>query len=530
MASASRKPALRRHASSRRIIVVAVPPVDELDLVGPLQVFNSVNRLAGRTIYTIEVVTNADRLTVDGEGGVLTFIARHHFSKVEGVCDSVLLVCGLGTRSVRDAALSAWLKKRRSRCGGSAPSVSAPFCLRRPGCSMDAEQRRIGNSAASWRRDIPSVRVEHDPLWVKDGNIYTSAGVSASIDLALAWVEEDCGAALAHEAARELVLFLRRPGGQPQVSVSLASQASEMASIRELQIWIADHLGSNLSVEDLADRMAMSVRNFERVFTREVGTTPSQYVLQMRVEAARSQLERSNGGLKHVASAAGFGSVDVMRRAFVRLLGITPQSLSRPRRAFDRRLTPRTHRGQASEPAGAAVCELDDFAATSVLQFDPQDVSLGLTDVLDRVNRRFAPGEGAGLAVVDLRLAAVDRDFGVPVLEIDAEPMRMAMARLDLPGRHVDVEDPDERVLECELVAVGRDLHRIERVVRRLRPHHGRGRDDDDNGGDAGGEPRETATHGTSCRVGMATCCGSSVADFVAPFIALLGFQASAMP
>ena len=101
-----------RHSSpSRRIIVVVVPPVDELDLVGPLQVFNSVNRLAGRKIYAIEVVTNSDCLTVEGEGGVLTFIAKHHFNKVEGACDSVLLVCGLGSRSIRDAALSAWLKK-----------------------------------------------------------------------------------------------------------------------------------------------------------------------------------------------------------------------------------------------------------------------------------------------------------------------------------------------------------------------------------------------------------------------------------
>src|SRR4030095_16747189 len=123
----------------------------------------------------------------------------------------------------------------------------------------------------------------------------------------------------------ELVLFLRRPGGQSQLSISLASQASEMMSIRELQIWIAEHLEKKLSVEDLADRMSMSVRNFERVFTREVGTTPSQYVLQMRVEAARRQLERTHGSLKRVASGAGFGSADVMRRAFVRLLGITPR-------------------------------------------------------------------------------------------------------------------------------------------------------------------------------------------------------------
>jgi transcriptional regulator GlxA family with amidase domain len=106
----------------------------------------------------------------------------------------------------------------------------------------------------------PLVRVEREPLWVKDGNIYTSAGISAGIDLALAWVEEDCGASLAHEAARELVLFLRRPGGQPQVSVSLASQASEMSSIRELQIWIAEHLATRLSVEQLAERILRTAR------------------------------------------------------------------------------------------------------------------------------------------------------------------------------------------------------------------------------------------------------------------------------
>jgi transcriptional regulator GlxA family with amidase domain len=308
----------------RRIVVVVVPPVDELDLVGPLQVFNSINRLAGRPIYTIEVVTSAERLTLEGESGVLTFIARHHFSMVEGRCDSVLLVCGLGSRSVRDAALSTWLRRKAIEVRRLGAVCVGAFLLAEAGL---LNGRR---ATAHWRfgRELaarhPGVRVEHDPIWVRDGNIYTSAGISAGIDLALAWVEEDCGAGLAHEAARELVLFLRRPGGQPQLSVSLASQASEMASIRELQIWIADHLEARLSVEDLADRMSMSVRTFERVFTREVGTTPAHYVLQVRVEAARRLLERTDRGLKQVASAAGFGSADAMRRSFVRLLGLTP--------------------------------------------------------------------------------------------------------------------------------------------------------------------------------------------------------------
>lgn len=270
-------------------------------------------------------MTSADRLTVEGEGGILNFVARAHFSKVEGRCDSVLLVCGLSTRSVRDATLSAWLKKmsgRVRRLGGVCVSA---FLIAEAGL-LDGRRAtthwKFGREMAT---RYPAVRVEHDPLWVKDGNIYTSAGISAGIDLALAWVEEDCGAALAHEAARELVLFLRRPGGQPQVSISLAAQASDMVSIRELQIWIAEHIEHQLSVDDLADRMAMSVRNFERVFTREVGTTPSQYLLQIRVETARRLLERTDGSLKRVASATGFGSVDVMRRAFVRVLGLTPR-------------------------------------------------------------------------------------------------------------------------------------------------------------------------------------------------------------
>jgi transcriptional regulator GlxA family with amidase domain len=314
-----------RHTRGRRIIAVVVPPVDELDLVGPLQVFNSVNRLAARTIYEVEVVTSAGCLTIEGEGGVLSFIARHHFNRVEGLCDSVLLVCGLSARSSCDAALSGWLKKMAVEVRRLGAVCVGAFLLAEAGLLNGRRATAHWKFGRELQARFPGVRVEHDPIWVKDGNIYTSAGISAGIDLALAWVEEDCGAGLAHEAARELVLFLRRPGGQPQVSVSLASQASEMTQIRELQIWIADHLETRLSVEDLADRMSMSVRNFERVFTREVGTTPSQYVLQMRVEAARRQLERTDRGMKHVASAAGFGGVDVMRRAFVRLLGITPR-------------------------------------------------------------------------------------------------------------------------------------------------------------------------------------------------------------
>ena len=309
----------------RRIIVVVVPPVDELDLVGPIQVFSAANRLVRKTVYEVEIVTNARDLRVQGEGGLLSFAAQGRFQDVKGKVDSLLLVCGLGTRTARDPALFAWMRKM-------APVVHrlGSVCV---GSFLLAEAGLLNGKRATthWKfgRELagryPRVNVEFNPIWVKDGNIYTSAGISAGIDLALAWVEQDCGSRISQEIAREFVLFLRRPSGQTQLSASLSAQASEMKAIHELQVWIAENLPNNLSVQKLADRTAMSVRNFERVFTRELGKTPSHYVLQMRAEAARRQLERTDKGFKQIAVAAGFGSADMMRRAFVRLLGITPR-------------------------------------------------------------------------------------------------------------------------------------------------------------------------------------------------------------
>ncbi|MGH9481001.1 MAG: GlxA family transcriptional regulator, partial [Terriglobales bacterium] len=266
---------------------MVVPPIEELDLVGPLQVFSSVNRLASRAIYSVEVVTSAKQRAVQGEGGMLTFTAQGRIQDVKGKFDSALLVCGAGGRTARAPALLAWLKQVAPAVRRLGAVCVGSFLLAEAGLMNGKRATAHWKFGQELKQRYPQVRVESDPLWVKDGNIYTCAGISAGIDLALAWVEEDGGARLAHEAARELVLFLRRPGGQPQVSVSLAAQASDMASLRELQIWIAEHLERRLSVADLAGQMRMSVRNFERVFTREVGTTPSQYVLQMRVEAAR---------------------------------------------------------------------------------------------------------------------------------------------------------------------------------------------------------------------------------------------------
>lgn len=315
----------RKHATSgRRIVVLAVPPVDEFDLVCPIQVFGAANRLAGKPVYSVEVVTNSQDVKVQGEGGVLSFVAESSYKALRENFDSLLLVCGLGTRNARDQAMFAWLRRVAATVRRLGSVCVGSFLLAEAGLLNGRRATSHWRFAKELGRRYPLVRVESEVVWVKDENIYTSAGISAGIDLALAWVEEDCGATIAQEVARELVLFLRRSGGQKQLSVSLSAQASEMKAIQELQLWITDNLRKKLSVQVLADRVAMSVRNFERVFMREVGRAPSQYVLQARVEAVRHQLERTERGLEQIAAACGFGSADVMRRSFSRFVGVTP--------------------------------------------------------------------------------------------------------------------------------------------------------------------------------------------------------------
>jgi transcriptional regulator GlxA family with amidase domain len=159
---------------------------------------------------------------------------------------------------------------------------------------------------------------------VRDGNVATSAGVTAGMDLALALVEEDLGRELALEAARWLVLFLKRPGGQAQFSARLAAQTAERAPLRELQAWIPDHLDHDLSVPALARRAQMSDRNFARAFRRETGMTPAAYVEAARVESARIALESGDLPVESVALQAGFGTVETLRRAFRRRVGVSP--------------------------------------------------------------------------------------------------------------------------------------------------------------------------------------------------------------
>jgi transcriptional regulator GlxA family with amidase domain len=165
---------------------------------------------------------------------------------------------------------------------------------------------------------FPTIKLEPNTIYVKDGQVYTTAGVTASMDLALALVEEDHGRNVALRVAKELILFLKRPGGQSQFSVHLESQVAEIGPIRDIHEWILDNLSEDLSVETLAVRLAMSSRNFARLFKRETDMTPGDYVEAVRVEAARRMLEESDNPLKTVARICGFADQSGLRRAFMR--------------------------------------------------------------------------------------------------------------------------------------------------------------------------------------------------------------------
>ena len=174
------------------------------------------------------------------------------------------------------------------------------------------------------QRQFPEVIVDPEPIYVRDGHIVTSAGVTAGIDLALALVEEDIGRAAALAVARHLVVFLRRPGGQAQFSAQLRAQVAQRQPLREVQQWITERPAADLSVERLAARAGLSPRHFARSFTAETGVSPGQYVDQVRLEAARRGLEDTGDGIEQVARCCGYGTPEAMRRAFIRALGVSP--------------------------------------------------------------------------------------------------------------------------------------------------------------------------------------------------------------
>jgi transcriptional regulator GlxA family with amidase domain len=306
----------------RRILIVAFPDVQPLDVVGPAEVFSIATRLADRA-YEVRVVAPGGATIATGAGYGIA--PDGDLSAGRGALDTLLVAGGLGVPdAVRDEALVEFVRRTAARARRVASVCTGAFLLAEAGVLDGRRATTHWAACAELRRRHPAIAVEPDPIFVADGHVRTSAGVTAGMDLALALVEEDLGARLALEVARWLVLFVRRPGGQAQFSAALSRQAAEREPIAELQAWMVDHLDADLSVPALAERAFMSPRNFARVFRREVGATPAEYVERLRVERARLLLETTAEGVEAVARACGFGTVETLRRAFARCLGVSP--------------------------------------------------------------------------------------------------------------------------------------------------------------------------------------------------------------
>ncbi|MDX6355177.1 MAG: hypothetical protein QOF98_2080 [Streptomyces sp.] len=317
-------PADDGRVTSRRIVFAVFPGFQILDLTGPHEVFTQARGLLGDAVATsIETVAAAPG-PVASSGG-LSVSPTLTTAAAGGPVDTLVAVGGGGIhRACEDTAFVDWFARTSRRARRTASVCSGAFLL---GAAGLLDGRRV---ATHWGRcdelaeRYPGVTVEPDRIFVRDGSVWTSAGVTAGMDLALAMVEDDHGPEVSRTIARQLVMFVQRPGGQAQFSTQLAAQRPERPPLRRVLGWISDHLGDDLAVPALAARAGMSERNFTRVFRAETGRTPAAYVESARIEAARRLLESTGTPLDGVARACGFGTVETLHRSFKRAIRVTP--------------------------------------------------------------------------------------------------------------------------------------------------------------------------------------------------------------
>jgi transcriptional regulator GlxA family with amidase domain len=308
-----------------RILIAAIPPVRPLDVVGPVEVFGDANRIrGGEPVYSVEIVVSGEEKLMDTHFK-MPMLADRTYREVAGSFDTVLVAGGDGANKMQyQPPFVDWLKRQCGSARRFGSICTGALVLAQAGLLEGRRATTHWNWCGELAQNYPGVRVDPDPIYVKDGNCYTSAGVTAGIDMTLAMVEEDLGSELALRIARMMVVFLRRPGGQSQFSATLAAQSQDHRSWGDLLAWIADNIRRDLSIDMLARRAAMSPRNFARLFTQEIGKTPGTHVEDLRLEAARRQLESTPASLEEVAKYSGFKSAEVLRRLFARRLGTTP--------------------------------------------------------------------------------------------------------------------------------------------------------------------------------------------------------------
>ncbi|MGH9233802.1 MAG: GlxA family transcriptional regulator [Acidimicrobiales bacterium] len=308
---------------ARHVAIVVYEAVQSLDLTGPLEVFAAANDQGADPAYVTTVVSPAGGVLRTSSG--LAVVADSSTADHRGPIDTLVVAGGTGTGpAVADGDLVAWVRAAAARSRRVTSVCSGAFILAAAGL-LDGRRATTHWSVCDLLARVhPGVEVEPDRIYVHDGPVWTSAGVTAGMDLALALVEDDHGAATALEVARRLVLFTRRGGGQSQFSTQLAVGRTEDEPLRAVLAHIAEHLDADLTVPALAHLAAMSPRTFARTFRAEVGTTPAAFVQASRVEAARRLLETSGRSTAEIARTCGFGTVETMHRAFRRTVHTTP--------------------------------------------------------------------------------------------------------------------------------------------------------------------------------------------------------------
>jgi transcriptional regulator GlxA family with amidase domain len=297
--------------------------VQSLDVVGPAEVFwEASRRRQDPGAYDLRIIGTSPE-PIRGTGG-LRLVPDATIDEPDEPIDT-LLVGGDPTLPPVDPRIIEWIARRAPEARRYGSICTGAFLLAEAGLLDGRRVTTHWETADELARRYPRVIVEPDRIFLHEGSLCTAAGVSAGMDLALALVEEDFGRDLALAVARYMVLFLKRPGGQSQFSAYLLAQTTEKSRIRETQEYVLEHLADDLTVDRLARHAGMSTRNFARTFHKETGTTPADFIRAARIDAARRLLEDSSLPLKQLAFASGFGTVGVMRRAFLNSIGVGPQ-------------------------------------------------------------------------------------------------------------------------------------------------------------------------------------------------------------
>ena len=319
--------------SPRQIAILVYPGVQSLDFTGPLEVFAGAQRLieqSGRRARGYEIkLLSVDGRPLETTSG-LTVTPHASLAAAPEAIDTLIVAGGYGRKqAAADRALLEWIAATSATVRRTASVCTGAFLLAAAGVLDGRRATTHWASAGELAARYPGVDVDPEPIFLRDGPVWTSAGVTAGMDLALALVEEDLDRDAALTIARHLVLFLRRPGNQSQFSATLSTQAPAREPLREVQNFVVEHPEGDLSVEALADRAHMSPRNFARAFRAEAGVTPARYVEQVRLEAARRGLEDTAEPIASVARACGFGTAETMRRTFLRALDVGPAEYRR---------------------------------------------------------------------------------------------------------------------------------------------------------------------------------------------------------